>query len=362
MRRLVTLLLFTLFLISNVFADSEVMIDARFQGEWHTALYNQTESEASVVSGITMYINGDIIKIIDNNTGIERYFTVTDTFGADGTRTYTADYYRSAYDDVNACEVKDTRVTLEIKERDGFYKPYLEIHYNPQYRMVVNYNGALYQSPILNDMGGLLFYNKTKETEVIEAPIDIETTPKVIDKMGTDEELAFLFYFTRVDPTNLTGGADEQLYLDAMDQVIKEEKEVRSKLEDTKPNEKEVNIVWDKGTFKFDVKPQVIDGRTMVPLRALFESFGYEVTWNAEQETAVCRGDFNRVSVKLGRAYMDIEDGNGKGMYELDVPAMNIDGRLLVPLRAVSDNAGVDVEWDAETRTVILTGDVGSRY
>jgi len=34
----------------------------------------------------------------------------------------------------------------------------------------------------------------------------------------------------------------------------------------------------------------------------------------------------------------------------------------MVPLRAVSDNAGVGVEWDAETRTVTLKGDVGSQY
>ena len=38
----------------------------------------------------------------------------------------------------------------------------------------------------------------------------------------------------------------------------------------------------------------------------------------------------------------------------LDVAATEIGGRTLVPVRAISESMGVDVNWDAATRTVKL--------
>ena len=37
--------------------------------------------------------------------------------------------------------------------------------------------------------------------------------------------------------------------------------------------------------IEFDVKPQIIDGRTMVPIRAIFETFGATVLWENETQT-----------------------------------------------------------------------------
>ncbi|MBE7046092.1 MAG: copper amine oxidase N-terminal domain-containing protein [Ruminococcaceae bacterium] len=41
-------------------------------------------------------------------------------------------------------------------------------------------------------------------------------------------------------------------------------------------------------------------------------------------------------------------------MYNLDVPAQIIDGRTLVPVRAISEAFGADVKWEEETKTVYI--------
>ena len=95
----------------------------------------------------------------------------------------------------------------------------------------------------------------------------------------------------------------------------------------------------------------IVEGRTLVPLRAIFESLGATVDWDKDTRTA---------SSKLGDTQIKLTVGE-KTLYKngtavaLDVPATIINGRTMVPARAIADSYGVSVEWNKETRTVILT-------
>ena len=44
----------------------------------------------------------------------------------------------------------------------------------------------------------------------------------------------------------------------------------------------EIEVTLNGTPIEFDVKPQLINERTMVPLRAISESFGINVEWIAE--------------------------------------------------------------------------------
>lgn len=125
-------------------------------------------------------------------------------------------------------------------------------------------------------------------------------------------------------------------------------------------NAEEVNLLWDGGEFDFDVPAQVISGRTMVPLRALFEKFGYNISWLAEENTVLAERNDIKIYLPIGSAVMDIYDYNtGENkMIEMDVPAQVVNGRTLVPLRFVSEYVGLKVEWYEESRTVILRGQI----
>lgn len=112
-----------------------------------------------------------------------------------------------------------------------------------------------------------------------------------------------------------------------------------------------VTVYLDNQQLLFDVQPQIINGRTMVPMRVIFEKLGAEVSWDNSTNTAhaynydVMKG----VSVTIGAPHMiDIY----MNIIPLDVPAVIQNGRTLVPLRAISEAFGCDVKWDGTTSTV----------
>ncbi|MDO4271945.1 MAG: stalk domain-containing protein [Candidatus Saccharibacteria bacterium] len=114
-----------------------------------------------------------------------------------------------------------------------------------------------------------------------------------------------------------------------------------------------VNLIIDNVPLNPDVPPTVVDGRTLVPVRAIFEALGAEVEWDGATNTARAVKGAKTVTVQIGSttAYVD---GTAK---TLDVPAQTIDDRTMVPARFVSEAFGADVKWDGTTETVTITTD-----
>lgn len=108
-----------------------------------------------------------------------------------------------------------------------------------------------------------------------------------------------------------------------------------------------IKVFVNEQSLVFDVPPVIINDRTLVPLRAIFEALGADVLWDGETETVTAtKGD---VEVKLvigGQALL-----NGQAV-ELDVPARIINDRTMVPLRFVSESLGYQVSWAEATRTI----------
>lgn len=107
--------------------------------------------------------------------------------------------------------------------------------------------------------------------------------------------------------------------------------------------------------LQFDVPPIIENGRTLVPMRAIFEALGAEIYWNAETRTvSAARGEV-ALAVQIGNPWANVNDEP----VALDVPARIVDGRTLVPLRFVSEALGATVAWDPAAYTVTIT-DVGA--
>ena len=105
--------------------------------------------------------------------------------------------------------------------------------------------------------------------------------------------------------------------------------------------------------LEFDVAPVLLNDRTMVPMRKIFETLGATVSWNGDTETASGVRGGVRVSVSIDntKAFID-----GKATM-LDQPAVLLNDRTLVPLRFIAEAYGAKVEWVDETQTVnISTG------
>ena len=112
-----------------------------------------------------------------------------------------------------------------------------------------------------------------------------------------------------------------------------------------------VQVVMNGSPMSFEVPPVVINDRTMVPLRAIFERLGASVAWDGSTQTVTSTLGSITVRLTVGDSTMYI---NGTPT-ELDAPACIIDDRTMVPLRAVSEAYGADVDWDGSTGTVYIT-------
>lgn len=100
-----------------------------------------------------------------------------------------------------------------------------------------------------------------------------------------------------------------------------------------------------------DQKPILHNDRTMVPMRAIFEALGADVAWDNDTNTAMA---------KRGDIYIFIQIDNTKLVknnetVELDVPAMLVNDRTLVPVRAISEAFECKVDWVDETLEVLVT-------
>jgi endonuclease YncB( thermonuclease family) len=100
----------------------------------------------------------------------------------------------------------------------------------------------------------------------------------------------------------------------------------------------------------FDVPPTIVNGRTLVPLRRIFEELGAEITWNGKTQTVTGIKSDTTIKLTIGQnsAYI-----NGEPI-PLDVPATIINDRTLVPLRFVSEAMGSTVGWEGLTRSITI--------
>lgn len=100
----------------------------------------------------------------------------------------------------------------------------------------------------------------------------------------------------------------------------------------------------------YDVAPSVINGRLMVPARATFEKMGAQVEWNAEAKSISVFREADKVILFIGSPTMTV---NGTPV-KLDAPAQIIDGRTLVPLRAISSALGDKILYGAQSEVVAI--------
>lgn len=113
-----------------------------------------------------------------------------------------------------------------------------------------------------------------------------------------------------------------------------------------------IHIMIDGEELETEDMPAVsIDGRTMLPMRVIGEALGCEVLWVEETAQAFIMSDDFSVAFQAD-IYTALKNNEE---FALDVPAMNINDRLMLPVRALTDALDLDLTWVDATRTVEIT-------
>lgn len=103
-----------------------------------------------------------------------------------------------------------------------------------------------------------------------------------------------------------------------------------------------------------DAQPEKVNGRVMVPFRAIAEVLGAEVTYDAGKITA--KKDGETLSFALGGKQLTVTDSAGKTVktVQLDTAPYKKGGRTYVPVRFFAEAFGLTVQWDQDMQTAVL--------
>lgn len=123
-------------------------------------------------------------------------------------------------------------------------------------------------------------------------------------------------------------------------------------------NASTVHVLINEERQVYDQSPIIEKGRTLVPLRGIFETLGATVEWNQKEQKVTAKREGKTVELIIGEKVAKVGNAN----ITLDVPAKVMNGRTLVPLRFVSEALGSTVQWMKKTHTVVITDDILQKY
>ena len=112
----------------------------------------------------------------------------------------------------------------------------------------------------------------------------------------------------------------------------------------------DVKVVVNGTELNTDQGAVIVDGRTLVPLRAIFEALGADVEWNDMTKSVEARKRYKKINLQIGSKAIYINQIKN----EIDVSAMLVNSRTMVPARAVSEALDASVSWDGDTKTVYI--------
>lgn len=113
---------------------------------------------------------------------------------------------------------------------------------------------------------------------------------------------------------------------------------------------KKIQVTINDRAISFDKNPIIINDRTMIPLRGLFENLGYTIDWFAEEKTAVISNTDISIKISPDSYTYTVNDK----IVTCDVPAQLVDNSLYLPLRTIIESTDLSLEWNEATNTVAI--------
>lgn len=105
-----------------------------------------------------------------------------------------------------------------------------------------------------------------------------------------------------------------------------------------------IYVTVDGATLNFDQPPIMQNDRVLVPMRLIFEALGATVEWDEYNQYVKATKDQIDITMQIGNSTM-VKNGE---YITLDTAPILLNGRTLVPVRAVAESLDATVEWRGE--------------
>lgn len=106
-----------------------------------------------------------------------------------------------------------------------------------------------------------------------------------------------------------------------------------------------------------DTSPVIKQGRMLMPVRAVTEALGAVLQWNPKTFTATISKNKTVIVMNLDTKVVTVNEKE----VELDVPPQIINNRTLVPVRFIAETFNLDVQWDEKSRSAIIEEKTSSK-
>ncbi len=103
-----------------------------------------------------------------------------------------------------------------------------------------------------------------------------------------------------------------------------------------------------------DTAPVIDEGRTLVPARAIVESFGGEILFDDDTREVTVNYEEKEIVFQLDSDIVKVSDENGTETQQMDVEASVQNGRTMLPILYLSENIDCEVTWVEDERVVVI--------
>ena len=119
----------------------------------------------------------------------------------------------------------------------------------------------------------------------------------------------------------------------------------------TTNKQEEIEVYYNGERIEFDQQPILVNDRTLVPFRKVFESMGCIVYYNnSESKVMALTKEGDILTHTIGTNTFDL---NGEEK-TFDSASTILNDRTLIPLRAVAETLSAEVEWNDKEQTVTI--------
>ncbi|XID90279.1 stalk domain-containing protein [Paenibacillaceae bacterium WGS1546] len=174
--------------------------------------------------------------------------------------------------------------------------------------------------------------------------------------MGNTVHAAENFFWSDVAPTpscfaSRDGESGKQISL------VIDDKEIAEELRPCEEAKKTFVIVQVNGKYLQTIagtgaEPFAENGRTMIPLRAVADAFGFDVVWEQTEKKITLTKDGKQIVMHIGKTEMTV---NGEAVSLANAAPQVKNNVTFLPVRPLAEILGIKVDWNAQTRTATFT-------
>lgn len=205
---------------------------------------------------------------------------------------------------------------------------------------------------ISNKGGGTLTGNLTTSQDfiILSTKTFFGNETRITVTLKTDDLIEDRLYSGKIEISSNGGKATVEVFV----KIIKKEEPVKKIIIILQIGNKVIYVNNQPQTI--DAPPQIIEGRTLLPIRYVVEPLGAKIFWDSVEKRVTIEFRSITIDLWIGK---NIASVNGKSV-SIDpnnpkVVPLIIQGRTMLPVRFVAENLGCKVDWDGATKTITIT-------